>query len=168
MKNRLTFANVINILIENKKKTYPQHKLICDLFDEYLGKSDYSDTIYAEDNTMYSRWCTGTRPIPMEILRTYEDDDNFGFMETAFDDEIIPNLINESQARTQIEELINESIPLIGTSMADKLIAITDNAAFFTQVHMSTEKSVNRSLKIRSLLTWFGTCRIPSAGAVTT
>ena len=35
-------------------------------------------------------------------------------------------------------------------------------------VHMSTEKSVNRSLKIRSLLTWFGTCRIPSAGAVTT
>ena len=134
MKNRLTFANVINILIENKKKTYPQHKLICDLFDEYLGKSDYSDTIYAEDNTMYSRWCTGTRPIPMEILRTYEDDDNFGFMETAFDDEIIPNLINESQARTQIEELINESIPLIGTSMADKLIAITDNAAFFTQV----------------------------------
>lgn len=35
-------------------------------------------------------------------------------------------------------------------------------------MHMSTEKSVNRSLKIRSLLTWFGTCRIPSAGAVTT
>lgn len=35
-------------------------------------------------------------------------------------------------------------------------------------VHMSTEKSVNRSLKIRSLLTWFGTCRIPAAGAVTT
>ena len=35
-------------------------------------------------------------------------------------------------------------------------------------VHMSTEKSVNRSLKIRSLLTWFGPCRIPSAGAVTT
>ena len=36
------------------------------------------------------------------------------------------------------------------------------------QLHMSTEKSVNRSLKIRSLLTWFGTCRIPAAGAVTT
>lgn len=41
MKNRLTFANVINILLDNKKKTYPQHKLICDLFAEYLGKSDY-------------------------------------------------------------------------------------------------------------------------------
>lgn len=96
MKNRLTFANVINILLENKKKTYPQHNLICDLFAEYLGTSDYSDTIYAEDNIMYSRWCTDARPIPMEILHTYEDDNNWGYIETSFDDEIIPNLINES------------------------------------------------------------------------
>ena len=134
MKNRLTFANVINILLENKKKTYPQHKLICDLFGEYLGKSDYSDTIYAEDNTMYSRWCTGARPIPMEILRTYEEADKWEYMETAFDDEIIPNLINGSQARFQMEELIKDSIPVIGTSKADELIAITDNAEFFTQI----------------------------------
>ena len=134
MKNRLTFANVINILLENKKKTYPQHKLICDLFAEYLGTSDYSDTIYAEDNTMYSRWCTGARPIPMEILHTYEDDNNWEYIENSFDDEIIPNLINESQARSQMEELIKDSIPVIGTSKADELIAITDNANFFTQV----------------------------------
>lgn len=134
MKNRLTFANVINILLENKKKTYPQHKLICDLFGEYLGKSDYSDTIYAEDNTMYSRWCTGARPIPMEVLRTYEEDDKWGYMETAFDDEIIPNLINESQARSKMEELIKDSIPVVGMTKADELIAITDNAEFFTQV----------------------------------
>lgn len=134
MKNRLTFANVINILLENKKKTYPQHKLICDLFAEYLGTSDYSDTIYADDNTMYSRWCTGARPIPMEILHTYEDNNNWGYIETSFDDEIIPNLINESQARSQMEELIKDSIPVIGTSKADELIAITDNATFFTQV----------------------------------
>lgn len=134
MKNRLTFANVINILLENKKKTYPQHKLISDLFAEYLGTSDYSDTIYAEDNTMYSRWCTGARPIPMEILHTYEDDNNWECIETSFDDEIIPNLINEAQARSHMEELIKDSIPVIGTSKADELIAITDNAAFFTQV----------------------------------
>ena len=134
MKNRLTFANVINILLDNKKKTYPQHKLICDLFGEYLGKSDYSDTIYAEDNTMYSRWCTGARPIPMEILRTYEEDDKWGYMETAFDDEIIQNLINESQARSQMEKLIKDSIPVVGMTKADELIAITNNAAFFTQV----------------------------------
>lgn len=81
MKNRLTFANVINILIENKKKTYPQHKLICDLFSVYLGSRNADDTIYSEDNTMFSRWCTGARPIPMEILRTYEDDENFDVME---------------------------------------------------------------------------------------
>ena len=28
MRNRLTFANVIGVLLENKKKTYPQHQLV--------------------------------------------------------------------------------------------------------------------------------------------
>ena len=35
-------------------------------------------------------------------------------------------------------------------------------------VYMSTENSVNRSLKTRSLLTKFGTCSIAATGAVTT
>ena len=35
------------------------------------------------------------------------------------------------------------------------------------QVYMSTENSVNRSLKTRSLLTKFGTCNITATGAVT-
>lgn len=134
MKNRLTFANVINILIENKKKTYPQHQLIFDLFSVYLGSRNAGDTIYSEDNTMYSRWCTGARPIPMEILRTYEDDKNFAVMEDDFRDEIIPNLINESLARTQMEELVCDSIPVIGSNKAAELNAMKDNAAFFTQV----------------------------------
>ena len=34
-------------------------------------------------------------------------------------------------------------------------------------VYMSTENSVNRSLKTRSLLTKFGTCNITATGAVT-
>ena len=134
MKNRLTFANVINILIENKKKTYPQHKLICDLFSVYLGSRNADDTIYSEDNTMFSRWCTGARPIPMEILRTYEDDENFDVMEDDFRDEIIPNLINESLARTQMEELVCDSTPVIGSNKACELNDIKDNAAFFTQI----------------------------------
>lgn len=134
MKNRLTFANVINILIENKKKTYPQHKLICDLFSVYLESRNADDTIYSEDNTMFSRWCTGARPIPMEILRTYEDDENFDVMEDDFRDEIIPNLINESLARTQMEELVCDSTPVIGSNKACDLNDIKDNAAFFTQI----------------------------------
>ena len=36
------------------------------------------------------------------------------------------------------------------------------------EVYMSTENSVNRSLKTRSLLTKFGTCSIAATGAVTT
>ena len=38
---------------------------------------------------------------------------------------------------------------------------------FVWVVYMSTENSVNRSLKTRSLLTKFGTCNITATGAVT-
>lgn len=130
MRNRLTFANIISILLENKKKTYQQHQLVRNLFSAYLNDELPSGEIYAEDNTMYSRWCTGTRPIPMEILHIYEDN-NFEVMEEDFRCKIIPNLINESQARSQIEELINDSRNIIGNKTADEMFALTDNAAFF-------------------------------------
>lgn len=130
MRNRLTFANIISILLENKKKTYQQHQLVRNLFSAYLNDELPSGEIYAEDNTMYSRWCTGTRPIPMEILHIYEDN-NFEVMEEDFRCKIIPNLINESQARSQIEELINDSRNIIGNKTADEMLALTDNAAFF-------------------------------------
>ncbi len=130
MRNRLTFANTISILLENKKKTYQQHQLVRSLFSAYLNDELSSGEIYAEDNTMYSRWCTGARPIPMEILHIYEDN-NFEVMEEDFRCKIIPNLINESQARSQIEELINDSRNIIGNKTADEMLALTDNAAFF-------------------------------------
>ena len=130
MRNRLTFANIISILLENKKKTYQQHQLVRSLFSAYLNDELPSSEIYAENNTMYSRWCTGARPIPMEILRIYEEN-NFEVMEKDFRCKIIPNLINESQARSQIEELINDSRNIIGNKIADEMLALTDNAAFF-------------------------------------
>ena len=131
MRNRLTFANTISILLENKKKTYQQHQLVRSLFSAYLNDELPSGEIYAEDNTMYSRWCTGSRPIPMEILRIYEES-NFEVMEKDFRCKIIPNLINESKARSQMEELINDSRNIIGNKTADEMLALTDNAAFFT------------------------------------
>ena len=130
MRNRLTFANTISILLENKKKTYQQHQLVRSLFSAYLNDELSSGEIYAEDNTMYSRWCTGARPIPMEILHIYEEN-NFEIMEEDFRCKIIPNLINESQARSQMEELINDSRNIIGNKTADEMLALTDNAAFF-------------------------------------
>ncbi len=133
MRNRLTFANIISILLKNKKKTYQQHQLVRSLFSAYLNDELPSGEIYAEDNTMYSRWCTGARPIPMEILRIYEDN-NFEVMEEDFRCKIIPNLINESQAHSQMEELINDSRNIIGNKTADEMLALTDNAAFFTAV----------------------------------
>ena len=50
MRNRLTFANVIGVLLENKKKTYPQHQLVRSLFSAYLD-----DTLTASEMT---RRCT--------------------------------------------------------------------------------------------------------------
>ena len=44
MRNRLTFANVIGVLLDNKKKTYPQHQLVRSLFSAYLD-----DTLEGSD-----------------------------------------------------------------------------------------------------------------------
>lgn len=69
----------------------------------------------------------------MEILCIYEEN-NFEVMEEDFRCKIIPNLINESQARSQMEELIHDSRNTIGSKTADEMLALTDNAAFFTAV----------------------------------
>ena len=134
MRNRLTFANVIGVLLENKKKTYPQHQLVRSLFSAYLDDTLTVSELIADDTTMYSRWCNGARPIPIDILKTYEDEDEWDTMEEDFRDKIIPNLLNESQARIQMEELITDSIKTIGQEMADALIQEPDNAAFFCSV----------------------------------
>lgn len=134
MRNRLTFANVIGVLLENKKKTYPQHQLVRSLFSAYLDDTLTASELIADDTTMYSRWCNGARPIPIDILKTYEDEDEWDTMEEDFRDKIIPNLLNESQARIQMEELITDSIKTIGQEMADALIQEPDNAAFFCSV----------------------------------
>ncbi len=134
MRNRLTFANVIGVLLENKKKTYPQHQLVRSLFSAYLDDTLTAPDLIADDTTMYSRWCNGARPIPIDILKTYEDEDKWDTMEEDFRDKIIPNLLNESQARIQMEELITDSIKTIGQEMADALIQEPDNAAFFCSV----------------------------------
>ena len=134
MRNRLTFANVIGVLLENKKKTYPQHQLVRSLFSAYLDDTLTASELIADDTTMYSRWCNGARPIPIDILKTYEDEDEWDTMGEDFRDKIIPNLLNESQARIQMEELITDSIKTIGQEMADALIQEPDNAAFFCSV----------------------------------
>lgn len=134
MKHRLTFANVIGVLLENKKKTYQQHQMVRSLFSAYLDDELTGSELIAEDNTMYSRWCNGARPIPLDIIRCYEEDDNWDVMEDDFEEKIIPNLINETQARSQMEELITDSVPVIGKGKADELCSIRENHIFFTAV----------------------------------
>ncbi len=133
MKNRLTFSNVIGILLENKKKTYQQHQLVRNLFSVCLHDSEDFELTDA-DASKYSYWCSGARPIPMEIIRTYEDDNNFDFMSDDFRDKIIPNLINEAQARSQLEELINDSRDVIGDKKADEMLEVPTLEGFFAEV----------------------------------
>lgn len=133
MRNRLTFANVIGVLLENKKKTYPQHQLVRSLFSAYLDDTLVSSDLLSDDTIQYSRWCNGTRPIPMDMIKVYEDDE-WDTMEDDLRYKIIPNLLNESQARIQMEELITDSIKTIGQELADALIGESDNAAFFCSV----------------------------------
>ncbi|MCM1221980.1 MAG: hypothetical protein NC548_46660 [Lachnospiraceae bacterium] len=134
MTNRLTFSNAISILLEHKKKTYQQHLLVRNLFSVCLDDELSASDIYTEEHTRYSRWCTGVRPIPMEIVRAYEKEGQYDVMRADFRNKIIPNLINEAQARAQMEKLIQDNRDMIGDKTADDMIAIADNAAFFTAV----------------------------------
>lgn len=134
MKNQLTFAHVTGALLDNKIKTYPQHRLVRDLFSLCLldEASDYGEA--SDDNITFSRWCNGARPVPVDILNEYKNDTGRNQMITDFKNKIIPNLINVSNTRYLLEDMINNSRKIIGITKADELIAIDDNATFFTDV----------------------------------
>ena len=53
MKNRLTFSNVIGVLLENKKKTYQQHQLVRSMFSLELDDDEFAEITDA-DATKYS------------------------------------------------------------------------------------------------------------------
>lgn len=56
MKNQLTFAHVTGALLDNKIKTYPQHRLVRDLFSLCLldEASDYGEA--SDDNVGFSNF----------------------------------------------------------------------------------------------------------------
>ena len=163
MRNRLTFTNLIGVLLENKKKTYPQHQLVRNLFSAYLDDTLTSSDLIVDDNIQYSRWCNGTRPIPMDIIKAYEDDE-WDTMEDDFHDKIIPNLINPSNAHLQMQELLKDSIPVIGQRIADELLAIADDSTFFTQVmrYAILNDHHNGNLYSPDLSEHMLSCRVPS------
>ena len=128
MQNRITFSNV---LLENKKKTYAQYRMIEDIFFDCLSNMDLFEKDDFEKNVTYSRWCTGDRPIPKEILSFY---DNAGFdgIQNNIQDDVIPNLINVPATRELLLELVADSVDVIGTKKADEFARITDDAELIT------------------------------------
>ncbi len=163
MRNRLTFANVIGVLLENKKKTYPQHQLVRNLFSAYLDDTLEGSDLYVDDNIQYSRWCNGTRPIPLDIIKTYENNE-WDTMIDDFEFKIILNLINPANARLQVTELITDSISAISQNTADALLSITDDAAFYTQVirYAILNDHHNGNLYSPDLSETMLSCRVPS------
>ena len=131
MQNRITFSNVIGVLLENKKKTYAQYQIIEDIFYDCLCNMDLFEKEDFEKNVTYSRWCTGDRPIPKEILSFY---DNAGFdgIQNNIQDDVIPNLINVPATRELLLELVADSVDVIGTKKADEFARITDDAELIT------------------------------------
>lgn len=131
MQNRITFSNVIGVLLENKKKTYTQYRMIEDIFFDCLSNMDLFEKDDFEKNVTYSRWCTGDRPIPKEILSFY---DNAGFdgIQNNIQDDVIPNLINVPATRELLLELVADSVDVIGTKKADEFARITDDAELIT------------------------------------
>jgi len=129
--NRLTFANVIKILLENKKKTFTQYRMVYCIFSKCMNDTVTSADLIGDGMIQISRWCSGERPIPKNVLEKYEENDYWNDMEEDFRTKIIPNLINELQVRSQLESLLDESLDVIGADKIQEMKQISDNAAFF-------------------------------------
>lgn len=122
---------MIKILLENKKKTFTQYRMVYCIFSKCMNDTVTSAALIGDGMIQISRWCSGERPIPKNVLEKYEENDYWNDMEEDFRTKIIPNLINELQVRSQLESLLDESIDVIGADKIQEMKQISDNAAFF-------------------------------------
>ena len=136
-------------LLDCKKKTYSQDAFIIDLFSAYFDSRDYEPD-EPEDRTNFSRWRNGSRPVPAIIAEIYAKPDGISLMAESFNDKILPNILNTQLARQRTEELIKNSIPLIGNEKAEELLSPSDASLFFTGVILYSILSDHRDLKRKS------------------
>ena len=122
---------MIKILLENKKKTFTQYRMVYCIFSKCMNDTVTSADLIGDGMIQISRWCSGERPITKNVLEKYEENDYWNDMEEDFRTKIIPNLINELQVRSQLESLLDESIDVIGADKIQEMKQISDNAAFF-------------------------------------
>ena len=108
--------------------------MVQNIFSEYLDDTLKNADLYDDDHTKYSRWCSGERPVPHNIIELYEENHLWDSMEQDFRNKIIPNLINETQARLQTESLLTASVNAIGNETFQEMISLSDNATFFTAI----------------------------------
>lgn len=134
MKNKLTFANIISVILENKKRSYIVSNLYTDLFSlcrDDIGRQGDTTAL----NSMFSKWGNpdDKHKVPLYILDAYDSESGRKQMLMDMSDRIIPNLVNVQNTRHEIETLISDSIPVIGRDKADELLSIQDYAEFLTE-----------------------------------
>ena len=70
MQNRITFSNVIGVLLENKKKTYAQYRMIEDIFFDCLSNMDLFEKDYFEKNVILANSSAFLVPITSTLSAT--------------------------------------------------------------------------------------------------
>ncbi|MCR4705216.1 MAG: tetratricopeptide repeat protein, partial [Lachnospiraceae bacterium] len=133
MKNHLTFPRIIAVILDNKKRDYPMNMLIRDLFSLSLPENASDPDAKTADNTMFSKWCSGARTIPLYVLDDYDSEAGRTQMRSDMENHLLPGLVNIPNARQEIEALITNSIPVIGEEKAAELLSNKDNATFFAE-----------------------------------
>ena len=129
----LSFADIIQILLNHKAKTHKQNRLIRDLFSlclEKEAKPGYED----EDNTAFSKWCNGKRAVPEHIVEFYEEEEGFIQLKSDIEHKILPHIVNLSKARKEAEQLVKESETILGSDKSYEFLNIKDDAEFFASL----------------------------------
>ena len=164
MENHLSFKEIIEPLLDCRKKTYSQDWFIRDLFSAYFMQRTYM-VDEAEDKTNFSRWRNGSRPVPAFIIEIYAKPGGAARMEQDFEKKILPNIINIPLARERTEELVKNSSPLIGNEKVQELLSPQDASAFFAGVVLYSILSDHKDMKRHSpdLSDYLVKLRIPKA-----
>lgn len=114
-------------------KSYRQNRMIRELFSICI--SEMPELGYeSDDNTEFSHWCSGKRPVPAHIIEYYEDEKGFDRLKFDLKEKVLPHILNMSKARSKAEELVKESSDILGQDKTDEFLNTIDDAEFFASL----------------------------------
>ena len=88
-------SDVFGILASACFAMTPQYRMVYCIFSKCMNDTVTSADLIGDGMIQISRWWSGERPIPKDVLEKYEENDYWNDMAEDFRTKIIPNLINE-------------------------------------------------------------------------